>query len=91
MPAKFDSRQIFQDLRPGDRVEIVHEVKVGSSKTWNTKTVGTVVNTERRRQGLHYRRNLDDKAFADLIVLRRDDGELTTVAMDEFTDLKRLD
>jgi hypothetical protein len=52
--------------------------------------VGTVVNTERRRQGLHYRRNPDDKVFADLIVLKRDDGELTTVSMDEFTVLKRL-
>jgi hypothetical protein len=39
---------------------------------------------------LHYRRNRDDKVFADMIVLRRDDGELTTVTMDEFTRLKRL-
>jgi hypothetical protein len=90
MPQKIDSRQLFANLQPGDRVEVVHEVKVGSSKTWNTKTVGTVVNTERRRQGLHYRRNVDDKVFADLIVLKRDDGELTTVSMDEFTVLKRL-
>ena len=69
----------------------VHEVKVGSSKTWKTRTVGTVVNTERRRQGLHFRRNPDDKVFADMIVLKRDDGELTTITMDEFTELRRLD
>ncbi|HEY2893822.1 MAG TPA: hypothetical protein VGJ16_06410 [Pirellulales bacterium] len=81
------SRELFTRLRPGDRVEIVHEVKVGSSKTWKTTTVGTVVNTERRRQGLHFRRNLDDKVFADTIVLKRDDGELTSVTMDEFTEL----
>ena len=37
-----------------------------------------MVNTERRRQGLHFRRNPDDKVFADMIVLKRDDGELTT-------------
>ena len=65
----------------------LHEVKVGSSKTWKTTTVGTVVNTERRRQGLHFRRNRDDKVFADTIVLKRDDGELTSVTMDEFTEL----
>jgi hypothetical protein len=69
---------------------VVHEVKVGSSKTWKTKTAGTVVNTERRRQGLHFRRNVDDKVFADMIKLKRDDGELTTISMDEFTELKRL-
>lgn len=81
------SRELFARLKPGDRVEIVHQVKVGSSKTWETTTVGTVVNTERRRQGLHFRRNLDDKVFADTIVLKRDDGELTSVTMDEFTAL----
>jgi hypothetical protein len=81
------SRELFTRLKPGDRVEIVHLVKVGSSKTWKTTTVGTVVNTERRRQGLHFRRNLDDKVFADTIVLKRDDGELTSVTMDEFTEL----
>ncbi len=90
MNAHVDAREIFSKLVPGDRVEVVHEVKVGSSKTWSTKTIGMVVNTERRRQGLHYRRNPDDKVFADMIVLERDDGEQTTITMDEFTELKRL-
>jgi len=83
------SRELFLELRPGDRIEVEHEVKVGSSKTWTSKTAGTVVNTERRRQGLHYRRNPDDKVFADMIVLKRDSGELTTITMDEFTELRR--
>jgi hypothetical protein len=90
MPSQTDSRQLFSELRPGDRIEVTHEVKVGSSKTWTTTTVGTVVNTERRRQGLHFRRNPDDKVFADMIVLKRDDGEQTTITMDEFTELRRL-
>jgi hypothetical protein len=84
------TREIYETLRSGDRVEVIHEVKVGSSKTWATTTVGTVVNIERRRQGLHYRRNPDDKVFADMIVLKRDDGELTTITMDEFTELRRV-
>jgi len=90
MPANDLSRELFTQLRPGDRVEVEHEVKVGSTKTWTTKTTGTVVRTERRRQGLHFRRNLDDKVFADTIVLARDDGELTSVTMDEFTTLRRI-
>jgi hypothetical protein len=84
------SRRLFEELEPGDRIEVEHEVKVGSTKTWTTKTIGTVVRTERRRQGLHFRRNPDDKVFADSIVLARDDGELTTVTMDEFTELQRV-
>jgi hypothetical protein len=83
------ARQLFSELKPGDRVEIVHAVTVGSQR-WKTVTQGTVVNTERRQQGLHFRRQPDDKVFADLVILKRDDGELTTVSMDEFTRLRRL-
>ncbi len=90
MSTETDARQLFAELKSGDRIEIEHEVKVGSSKTWTTKTVGTVLHTERRRQGLHYRRNPDDKVFADMIVLKRDSGEQTTVTMDEFTEIRRL-
>ena len=90
MSTETDARRLFSELKPGDRIEVEHEVKVGSSKTWSTRTLGTVVNTERRRQGLHYRRNGDDKVFADMIVLKRDSGELTTVTMDEFTELRRV-
>ncbi len=90
MSAAADARQLFTQLQPGDQVEVVHEVKVGSSKTWSTTTTGTVVNTERRRQGLHHRRSNDDKVFADMIILRRPSGELTTITMDEFTELKRV-
>lgn len=90
MSTEIESRRLFTELKPGDRIEVEHEVKVGSSKTWSTKTVGTVVNTERRRQGLHHRRSSDDKVFADMIVLKRPDGELTTITMDEFTELRRV-
>ena len=76
-------------LQPGDRVELTHEVKVGFRK-WTTTTVGTVVEIKRRRHGLHFRRNFDDKVFSDALVLSREDGELTTVTWDEFSALRRL-
>jgi hypothetical protein len=81
--------EVFQRLQPGDRIEIVHEVKVGFRR-WTTTTRGTVVSAERRRHSLHFNRNFDDKVFSDMILLRRDDGELTTVTLDEFSDLRIL-
>lgn len=81
---------VFQKLQPGDLVELEHEVKVGF-RSWQTKTVGTVVRTDRRRHSLHFQRNHDDKAFSDIIVLRREDGELTTVTLDEFSELRKVD
>lgn len=83
------ARQLFSELKPGDRIELVHEVKVGL-KRWSTRTAGTVVRTERRRHGLHFRRSIDDKVFSDLILLEVGDGSLTTVTIDEYTELRRL-
>lgn len=78
----------FDELAPGDRIEVEHRVTVGL-KSWTTKTTGKVVRTERRRHGLHFRRNVDDKVYSDVILLELADGELTTVTMDEFTVLRR--
>ncbi len=82
-------RHLVTKLAAGDRIEVEHEVKVGQ-KRWSATTVGTIVRTERRRHGLHYRRNSDDKVWSDSLVLTRDDGELTMVTIDEFTQIRRL-
>ncbi len=83
------SLKVFEEIQPGDRVELEHEVRIGF-RQWRTKTVGTVVSKDRRRHGLHYRRNSDDKVFSDVIILKQDDGERTTVTLDEFSDLRKL-
>jgi len=84
-----ESLESFASLVPGDRVEVTHEVKVGFRK-WLSTTVGTLVRKDRRRHSLHFRRNVDDKVFSDILVLKRDDGELTTVTIDEFSELRKL-
>lgn len=84
-----ETRQVFRQLQPGDRVEVEHTVAVGQ-KRWKVVTAGEVVRTERRRHGLHFRRNFDDRVFSNLIVIRRPDGELTTVTVDEFTVIRRI-
>lgn len=84
------TRQLFGQLRPGDRVEVEHLVTVGH-RQWTTTIGGTVVRTERNRQGLHFRRNFDDKVFSDVVVLKLDDGELCWLTVDEFTTIRRAD
>ena len=82
----------FEELRAGDPVQITQRIKVGL-KIWTTTVIGTVERTERRREGLAVKRNFDDKAFADLILLKKDGpvaGEETTVALDEFTHIERV-
>ena len=89
MTTHSETLRLFSDLRPGDQIELTHEVKVGF-RSWTATTSGEVVRTDRQRHGLHHRRSRDDAAYSDIIVLRKDDGELTTVALDEFSQLKRV-
>jgi hypothetical protein len=83
------TREALNLLVPGDRVEITHQVKVGQ-QVWNTQVIGTVERVERRRHGLHFRRQYDDKVFSDLVVLKLADGTLSSVTIDEFTDLRKV-
>jgi hypothetical protein len=87
--AEAETRELFAQLQPGDRVELTHSIKVGRQE-WPTTIAGTVLRTERRRHGLHFRRHRDDKVFSDLIVLQLDGGELSTVTIDEYTALRRV-
>ena len=34
-PEEIQSRALYDDLQPGDRVEVVHGVTVGSSAKWS--------------------------------------------------------
>lgn len=89
MDSPAQTRSLFDELRPGDPIEVTHTVTVGL-RSWTTTTQGRVVRTERTRHGLHFRRNFDDKVFSDAIILARPDGELTTVTLDEFTEIRRV-
>jgi hypothetical protein len=82
-------RAQFDELKIGDRVEVEHLITVGQ-KSWTAKTAGTVVRTERRRHGAHFQRNVDDKVFSDLILLEQPDGEFTSLAIDEFTNIRHV-
>ena len=81
--------ETFASLQPGDRVEVTHQVKVGF-REWYAKTIGTVVAKDRRPHSLHFNRNFDDKVYSDVLILRRDDGELTTITLDEFSELRKV-
>jgi hypothetical protein len=83
------TRPEINALEPGDRVAIEHTVRVGM-RQWTTTVAGAVVRTERNRHGLHFRRNADDKVYSDVVVLKLDDGQLSSVTIDEYTVVKKL-
>ena len=85
-----DARAVFDALHEGDRIKVTQKILVGS-RSWTTTTTGTVLSHNRVRTGLHVDRASDDYVFADTVLLKRDgDGELTTVSLDENTQLEVL-
>lgn len=83
------TRDVLNNLQPGDQIEVIHQVKVGL-QAWTTRTEGTVEHVGRRRHGLHFRRNVDDKVFSDEVTLRLEDGSVSSVSIDEFSEVNRL-
>jgi len=66
-------RQLYDELRPGDRVEVIHHIKIDSSENLDSRMIGTVVKKERRQCGIDsgFARNWDDKYWFDHLVLRK--------------------
>ena len=81
-------RTRFDELKPGDRIEVEHTVDRGGERR-RTTTCGTVIRTEHCGHGLPLRRNAGDEDSGDVILLELCDGELTTVSVDESTVLRR--
>jgi hypothetical protein len=83
-----EAQRAFDELRPDEHIEIERTVTVGE-RQWTTLTTGKVIRTERRRHGLHFQRNFDDRAYSDVILLELPDGELADIVLDEFTVIRR--
>jgi hypothetical protein len=81
-------RTLFDELKPGDRIEVEHMVTVGR-RSWPSRTVGRVVRTERRGHGPHFSCDYNKVRASDSILLELSDGELTTIAVDGDTLLRR--
>jgi len=80
--------ELFDELKPGDRIEVEHGAGEDPRRQVAT-TTGLVVRTERGRSGPCFRGNPDDMSHNDMILLELPDGELTTVTVDDSTVLRR--
>jgi hypothetical protein len=71
-------------LTPGTRVRVVQQV-AARHYALPAEVRGTVVRFEQRPTGSWYAHSKNDKLWLDRLVLRKDDGELMTLNLDEFS------
>ncbi len=75
------------EVQPGERVRVRHRVRIGSSAEWELTVEGVVERVEDMPTGLHTDRVPEDDIWVKTLLIRKDDGELTRVTVDQFSEI----
>jgi hypothetical protein len=78
---------IRQQLKPGARVTVTQQI-AGSDWSWSSQVQGTVLDYEQRQTGSWYAHSKNDKLWLDRLKLRKADGEITTLNLDEYSRIE---
>jgi hypothetical protein len=74
---------------PGTRVRVTQQMPQ-THTVWSTRVEGTVVRWRQDRTGSWFAHGKDDKVWLDRLELRRDDGELVTLNLDQWSMIEPL-
>ena len=77
-------------IRPGAKVRVTQQI-AGRDYTWTNDLTGTVVEFEQKQTGSWYAHSKNDKLWLDRLLLRKDDGELTTLNLDDYSHVEVLE
>ncbi|MBM4007682.1 MAG: hypothetical protein FJ292_09030 [Planctomycetes bacterium] len=69
---------------PGTRVRVTQQMPQ-THTVWSTRVEGTVVRWRQDRTGSWFAHGKDDRVWLDRLELRRDDGELVTLNLDQWS------
>jgi hypothetical protein len=80
---------IRKNLRPGVRVKVIQQI-AARNHTWTADVSGTVVGYEQKQTGSWFAHSKNDKLWLDRLLIRKDDGELTALNLDEYSHVEIL-
>lgn len=78
---------IREQLKPGVKVKITQQI-AARHYTWPTEIRGTIVEFMQQETGSWYAHSKDDRLWLDRLVLRKADGEITTLNLDDYTHIE---
>jgi hypothetical protein len=76
--------EIRKQLKPGARVKVTQQI-AARDYAWSSDVSGIVVDFQQKQTGSWFAHSKNDKLWLDRLVLRKVDGELTTLNLDEFS------
>ena len=78
---------IRKQLVPGAKVVVTQQIP-HRNRVWTDEVRGTVLAYEQKHTGSWYAHAKNDKLWLDRLSLRKDDGELLTLNLDEYSVVK---
>jgi hypothetical protein len=78
-----------KQIVPGATVKVIQQI-AARDYSWSSETAGTVVSFEQKQTGSWYAHSKNDKLWLDRLTIRKSDGELTTLSLDDFTRITIL-
>ncbi|MFI5380076.1 MAG: hypothetical protein ACHRHE_12325 [Tepidisphaerales bacterium] len=78
-----------KQLAPGSMVQVTQQIP-HRDRTWTNIVKGTVVASEQRPTGSWFAHSKGDRLWLDRLVIRREDGEMLTLILDEYSRVEIL-
>jgi len=82
-----DLDALRKNLRPGVKVSVTQQI-AARHYTLTTEVRGTVMEYEQKQTGSWFAHSRDDKLWLDRLLIRKDDGELTTLILDDYSHVE---
>ena len=71
-------------LVAGAKVKVTQQI-AARDHTWTSETIGTVVSYGQKSTGSWYAHSKDDRLWLDRLVIKKTDGEITTLNLDDYS------
>lgn len=85
-----DLAELRRRLRPAARVRVIQQI-AARHYAWGTAHAGTVLKYEQKQTGSWYAHSRGDKLWLDRLTIRKDDGEIFTFNLDDYTHIDILE
>jgi len=80
---------IRKQIVPGAMVEVTQQIP-HRDRVWTQVVRGTVISYQQKQTGSWFAHSKNDRLWLDRLVIRKEDGELTTLILDEYSRLEIL-
>jgi hypothetical protein len=79
--------EIRKKLVPGAKVKVIQQI-AARDHSWASEVRGTIVEYAQKETGSWFAHSRDDKLWLDRLVIRKADGEITTLILDDYSSVE---